>query len=334
MLGHQLSGEAARAINDDVEFLCAHARPPRKTLWTGSAAPANTCAGLRDRGGPYSMRLMPPLAIAAAIASAVIHASWNAVLKGGTDRVTDSFLIAVGGLGAGLLIVAFLGAPAPAAWPYLAMTVCIHLAYWFCLFKGYDAGDMSHVYTLSRGMAPMLVALGAALTANEIPPPLKMLGIAFVSIGVFTVGASPRASLRATLWAGAIGLCIASYSLVDALGSRATGNAVIFLGWSMALMSVPMAAFAFWRRGVKRLLTDAAVAPWRGIGVGIVSFAGYGLVLWAQTFAPIAQVTALRETSVVWGALIAFFFLHERLGARRWLGAAIVALGAGLIAFA
>jgi len=99
-------------------------------------------------------------------------------------------------------------------------------------------------------------------------------------------------------------------------------------------MSVPMAAFAFWRRGAKRLLRDATVAPWRGIGIGVISFAGYGLVLWAQTFAPIAQVTALRETSVVWGALIAFLFLHERLGVRRWLGASIVALGAGLIAFA
>jgi drug/metabolite transporter (DMT)-like permease len=277
---------------------------------------------------------MPPLAIAAAIASAVIHASWNAVLKGGTDRVTDSFLIAVGGLGAGALIIVFMGALPEAAWPYLAMTVCIHLAYWFCLFKGYDAGDMSHVYTLSRGMAPMLVGVGAALTAHEIPPPLKMLGIALVSVGVFTVGASPQAPLRATLWAVAIGLCIASYSLVDALGSRAAGNAVIFLGWSMALMSVPMAAFAFWRRGVARLLKDASVAPWRGIAIGVVSFAGYGLVLWAQTFAPIAQVTALRETSVVWGALIAFFFLRERLGVRRWTGAAIVAAGAGLIAFA
>jgi len=277
---------------------------------------------------------MPPLAIVAAIASAMIHASWNAALKGGTDRVTDSFLIAVGGLGAGLIIIVWLGAPPPDAWPYLALTVGIHLAYWFCLFKGYDAGDMSHVYTLSRGSAPLLVAFGAALTAHEIPPPLKMLGIAFVSIGVLTVGASPRAPLKATLWAGAIGLCIASYSLTDALGSRVTGSAIIFLGWSMALMSVPMAAFAFWRRGVKRLLTDAAVAPWRGIGIGFISFAGYGLVLWAQTFAPIAQVTALRETSVVWGALIAFVFLHERLGARRWTGAAIVALGAGLIAFA
>jgi drug/metabolite transporter (DMT)-like permease len=277
---------------------------------------------------------MPPLAIAAALASALIHASWNAALKRGADRVTDSFLIAIGGLGAGVLIILFLGAPPQAAWPYLALTVCVHLAYWFCLFKGYDAGDMSHVYTLSRGAAPMLVAFGAALTAHEIPPPLKMLGIFLVSIGVFAVGASPRAPLKATLWAGAIGLCIASYSLVDALGARAAGDAVIFIGWAMALMSVPMAAFAFWRRGARRLLADASVAPWRGISIGVISFAGYGLVLWAQTFAPNAQVTALRETSVVFGSLIAFFFLRERLGLRRWLGATIVAAGAGLIAFA
>jgi drug/metabolite transporter (DMT)-like permease len=97
-------------------------------------------------------------------------------------------------------------------------------------------------------------------------------------------------------------------------------------------MGVPMVAFAFWRRG-PRLLKDAAVAPIRGIAIGVISFAGYGLVLWAQTFAPIAQVTALRETSVVFGALIAFVFLRERLGLRRWIGAVIVAGGAGLIAF-
>jgi drug/metabolite transporter (DMT)-like permease len=227
-----------------------------------------------------------------------------------------------------------LGPPPPPAWPYLALSICIHLAYWFCLFKGYDAGDMSHVYTLSRGMAPMLVALGAALAAGEVPPSLKMLGIALVSIGVFVVGASPRAPLKATLWAAVIGSCIAAYSLVDALGARAAGNALVFLAWSMTLVSLPMAAFAVWRRGAMRLLADAAVAPWRGIAIGIISFAGYGLVLWAQTFAPIAQVTALRETSVVFGALIAFVFLREHLGVRRWLGAAIVAAGAGLIAFA
>lgn len=277
---------------------------------------------------------MPPLAIAAALTSALIHASWNAALKGGRDRVTDAFLVAVGGLATGALLIALTGVPRTEAWPYLALSVSIHLCYWITLFKGYDAGDLSHVYTLSRGSAPLLVSLGAAFFAHEIPPPLKMLGVALVSVGVLCVGASPRAPLRATLWALSIGVCIAGYSLVDALGARTAGSALQYLGWTTGLMSIPMVAFALLRRGPTRLLTGARVAPIRGIAIGVISFLGYGLVLWAQTFAPIAQVTALRETSVVFGALIAFALLRERLGVRRWFGAAVVALGAGLIAFA
>jgi drug/metabolite transporter (DMT)-like permease len=276
---------------------------------------------------------MPPLAIVAALSSALIHASWNAALKGGRDRVTDAFLIAVGGILTWGVVAAIWGAPAPEAWPYLAASVLIHLVYWFALFSAYDLGDMSHVYTLSRGSAPLLVALGAAAAVQEVPPPLKIVGIALVSLGVLAVGASARAPLKATLWALGIGVCIASYSLVDALGARASEHALVYVAWTSGVMGLPMIAFAYGRKG-GRLIADARVAPWRGIGIGVISFLGYGLVLWAQTFAPIAQVTALRETSVVFGALIAFFFLRERLGVRRWIGAAIVALGAGLIAFA
>jgi len=276
---------------------------------------------------------MPLAAIAAALSSALIHASWNAALKGGRgDRIADAFLIAVGGMLTWGVVAAIWGVPAPESWPYLIASVLIHLVYWFALFSAYDAGDMSHIYTLSRGSAPLLVAIGAALTAAEIPPPIKMAGIGLVSIGVLCVGVSPRAPLKATLWALGIGLCISAYSLVDALGARVSGNALVYVAWTSGIMGVPMIAFAFWRRG-SRLLKDAAVAPIRGLTIGIISFLGYGLVLWAQTFAPIAQVTALRETSVVFGALIAFAFLRERLGLRRWIGAFVVAAGAGLIAF-
>jgi drug/metabolite transporter (DMT)-like permease len=255
------------------------------------------------------------------------------VLKRGTDRVMDSFLIAVSGIVIGVAIMVVLGPLPRAAWGLLALSVCIHICYWITLFRGYDAGDLSHIYTLSRGSAPLLVAIGAAVFAHEIPPPVKAFGIALVSLGVLAVGASPRAPLRATGWALATGLCIASYSLVDALGARAAGNAIQYVGWTTALMSIPMVGYAFWRRGGRALAAGAIAAPWRGLLVGAVSFGGYALVLWAQTFAPIAQVTALRETSVVWGALIAFVFLKEHLGARRWIGAMVVALGAGLIAF-
>src|SRR5262245_45399556 len=113
---------------------------------------------------------MPPLAIAAALSSALIHASWNAALKGGRDRVVDAFLIAVGGMLTWGVVWAGWGAPPAAAWPFLAATTLIHLAYWFALFSAYDAGDLSHIYTLSRGSAPLLVAIGAGFAANEIPP--------------------------------------------------------------------------------------------------------------------------------------------------------------------
>lgn len=276
---------------------------------------------------------MPPLAIAAALSSALIHASWNAVLKGGRDRVADAFLIAVGGIITWIVVAVTAGAPSLAAWPYLAASVLIHLVYWALLFRAYDMGDLSHIYTLSRGSAPLLVSLGAAITAYEVPAPIKAFGIALVSLGVLAVGASPNAPLKATLWALMIGVSIASYSLVDALGARAGGDALVYVAWTSGVMGLPMIAFAVWRRGPRQLLKDASVAPWRGIAIGVISFAGYGLVLWAQTFAPIGQVTALRETSVVFGALIAFFFLRERLGLRRWVGAFVVAAGAGLIAF-
>ncbi len=279
---------------------------------------------------------MPPLAIAAALASAFIHASWNAALKGGggkqPDRVTDAFLIAVGSILVWAAIALVSGAPPTAAWPYIATSTAIHLVYWFALFRGYDAGDMSHVYTLARGSAPLLVALGAAATVQEVPPPLKAAGIAMVSLGVLAVGASPRAPLKATLWALTTGLCIAAYSLVEALGARVSGDALVYVGWRTGVTGALMAVFVLWRRG-PRLIADARVAPARGIGIGVVSFVGFVLVVWAQTIAPIAQVTALRETSVVWGALIAFFLLRERLDPRRWAGALVVAIGAGLIAF-
>lgn len=276
---------------------------------------------------------MPPLAIAAALTSALIHASWNAALKGGRDRIVDAFLIAIGGILTWLVVAAVFGAPAQAAWPYLGLSVAIHLVYWFALFSGYDAGDLSHIYTLSRGSAPLLVAMGAAFTAGEIPPPVKAVGMICVSFGVLIVGASPKAPLKATLWAALIGVCIASYSLVDALGARASGQPLVYVAWTSGVMGFPMIAFAAWRRGWTQLLTDSSIAPIRGLAIGVISFLGYGLVLWAQTFAPIAQVTALRETSVVFGALIAFVFLGERLGPRRWTGAGVVAAGAGLIAF-
>lgn len=274
---------------------------------------------------------MPTLAIALALTSALIHASWNALLKSGTDRLVDSALVAAGWIGFGLVLMAIAGAPPPAAYVFLAGSVISHSFYWFALTKAYDMGDLSHVYTLSRGSAPALVTLGAALLAHEIPAPQAIFGIGLVTTGIVIVGASPRAPLKVTGWALLIGASIAGYTVIDVMGARASYNPASYVGASLLVDAIPIGAFCLWRRGPAKLIADARLNWRRGLTAGIVSGGGYGLVLWAQTFARMGQVTALRETSVVFAAFIAWFVLREPLGARRWIGAAIVAVGAVLI---
>jgi drug/metabolite transporter (DMT)-like permease len=275
---------------------------------------------------------VPLAAVAAALVSALIHASWNALLKSGRDRLADSFLVAVGCALFALPMIALTGAPPRAALPFLATSAFVHSLYWACLIKGYDAGDLSHVYTLSRGCAPVLVAIGAAFAAREVPSAGDATGIALVSVGVLSVGFSPHAPLRATMWALATAACIATYSIVDALGARAAANPFVYIAWNSLLLALPLACFAMARRGA-RLIADARGDVWRGLAAGAISCAGFGIVLWAQTFAPIAEVTALRETSVVFAALLSWLVLKEPMGPRRWLGALVVATGALLIGF-
>ncbi len=277
---------------------------------------------------------MPPEIIAAAFVSALIHTSWNALVKAGEDRLASTFLVGVGSIVFGVVMVAFTGPPPLKAWPYLLGSVVIHACYWAALIRGYKLGDLSHVYTLSRGLAPLLVAVGAALFARELPSLREAVGIGLVSLGVISVGASPGAPWRTSLWALLIAACIGAYSLVDALGARASGDPLRYIAWMTFGFSVPLTLFALLRRGSSAMWV--AVRPqWRiGLLAGVMSSAGFGIVIWAQTRAPVAQVTALRETSVVFAALIAWVLLTERLGPRRWIGAVLVAAGAVTIALA
>lgn len=276
---------------------------------------------------------MDSLAIAAALLSALIHASWNALLKSGADRVVDSALVAVGWFGLGALGILISGPLPSNALPYVVATALIHSVYWTALTKGYAAGDLSHVYTLSRGLVPLLVAIAASVVAREVPHLNHAVGIVLVSAGVIAVGASRHAPRRATLWALAIALTIAAYSLIDALGARSAGSALVYSSWMLFASALPLALLAVLRRGLRTVLRTARGDWRRGIAAGVVSGLGYGIVLFAQTRAPVAQVTALRETSVAFAAVIAWIFLRERLDVRRWLGAMIVAAGAVVIAF-
>lgn len=277
-------------------------------------------------------------ALAATLLSALIHAGWNLFLKGAAngrqnDRMVDLAVMGLGGTLFGAVLIALFGAPVAAAWPFILASSGLHLVYWTALTRGYAAGDMSHVYTIARGLAPALVTLGAVLAAGEVPPLAQVLGIAAISAGVMLVGVNRNAPLPATGWALLTGTAIAGYSLVDALGVRANGDVFSYKGWGAVFTFLPMAVLVIARRGVPAFRA-AAAGRWRaGMLAGGVSSAGFMLVLWAQMRAPIGPITALRETSVLFGAALAALLLKEAVGVRRWAGALVVCAGAMLIGF-
>lgn len=280
--------------------------------------------------------MIPLVAIAAALASAVIHAGWNLFLKGrgSGDRGIDLALLGLGGTLFGAVLIALFGAPVAAAWPFILASSAIHLVYWAALTRGYAAGDMSHVYTIARGLAPALVTAGAAFSIGEVPGTAPALGIAAVSVGVLLVGVNAAAPAAATFWALLTGCAIAGYSLVDALGVRLNSSVLSYKGWGAVFTFLPISLAIIVRRGPQAFLA-AARGRWRvGMVAGAVSSAGFMLVLWAQMRAPIGPITALRETSVLFGAALAAVWLKEKVTPRRWLGAAAVCAGAALIGFA
>ena len=279
--------------------------------------------------------MIPVLALAATLLSALLHAGWNLFLKGSAgDRMVDLALLGLGGSLFGCVLIAGFGAPVAGAWPFILASSAIHLVYWTALMRGYAAGDMSHVYTIARGMAPALVTAGAVLAAGELPGLGPAAGVLAISAGVMLVGVNRSAPPPATLWALLTGCAIAGYSLVDALGVRVNGDVFSYKGWGAVFTFLPISLVVIVQRGPAGFAAAAAGRWGRGLAAGAVSSAGFMLVLWAQMRAPIGPITALRETSVIFGAALAAILLKETVTARRWAGAAVVCAGAMLIGFA
>jgi drug/metabolite transporter (DMT)-like permease len=276
---------------------------------------------------------MPWDAAIAALAAAVLHAAWNAGLKAGNDRLLDAALLfAVAGVIG--LVVAFFAPPLnAAAIPWICLTAALHLPYVYFLARAYELGELSHVYTIARGTPPLMITALAALTVDEFPTTAALVGISLISIGILTVGMSPGAHRHGTLLAGAVAISIAFYSISDGIGVRVSGSALAYNGWVFFAVGLTTVAMALWLRGPR--IGSYATTHWpRAVIGGALSFIAYGLVLWAMTVAPIAGVSAFRETSVVFAALFGILFFGENAGPRRLVGAAIVAVGAIVLKFA
>jgi phosphonate utilization associated putative membrane protein len=271
---------------------------------------------------------MSPLVTALVLGSALLHASWNAIIKSSRDVMLDTALVAAGAGVLSLPLTAFVPPPLPASWPYLGASVAIHVGYFSTLAAAYRIGDLGHAYPLMRGTAPLLVALFGLVLLDEHPGAIMWLGIVLISAGILSLGLlqQGRAQRDATLWALANAAIIASYTLVDGAGARASGSALGYGAWLFWLQGLPFVALVVARR--KRAALDYARRNWqRGLGGGLCVISAYGIVLWAMTQAPVAAVAALRETSVVFAALLGTVFLKERFGRQRLIGACAVALG-------
>lgn len=276
---------------------------------------------------------MPWEAVVAALAAALLHAGWNAGLKAGKDRLLDATLLfmVAGAIG---LVSTFFATPIKSeAVIWIAVTAAFHLPYVYFLARAYELGELSHVYTIARGLPPLLITALAAVAVSELPTWLAVAGIGLISIGILTVGMSPGAHLRATAIAAIVAVTIAFYSVSDGIGVRASGSALAYNGWVFFTIGCVTLVMALTLRRQTSIVTYAQANWRRAVVGGVLSYVSYGLVLWAMTFAPIAGVSAFRETSVVFASLLGIVFFGETAGPRRIAGALIVALGAVVLKF-
>jgi drug/metabolite transporter (DMT)-like permease len=271
----------------------------------------------------------------AVLFAAACHAGWNALIKGGLDPLSSTTLISLGSGLVSLALLPVVGVPAPAAWPWLIASVIIHLFYFGALIESYRTGDLSQVYPIARGSAPLMTATVATVYVGEHLSLIGWAGILALVAGVFLLSARGGRDLgrfdrRAVGFALFTAVTICGYSVVDGVGARLSGNPNAYSLWLFFGIGVVMLPYGLARGGPAVL--PAMRAYWRrGFIGGAMQALSYGIAIWAMTLAPIAVVSSLRETSVLFGALIAVVVLKEPLRAVRVAAALTIVCGLILI---
>ncbi len=265
------------------------------------------------------------------LGAAMFHAVWNTIIKGGSDKLMETVMKACSSSLLALFVLPFLPTPAPASWPYLAATVCIHTFYYLFLANAYRGADMSYAYTLMRGTAPLLTALVTVFILHDTLSAGGWLGVLLLSLGILmlTLDCARCGVFNPLATALAMGnaLVIMGYTVVDGSGVRLAGQAVSYIFWMFFLNILPLLFFVLLRRKLE--FFRYVRRRWKfGLAGGLCSNVAYGLSIWAMSRAPISLVAALRETSVVFGMLMAVIFLKERMSAIKISAVLLVLAGA------
>jgi drug/metabolite transporter (DMT)-like permease len=270
---------------------------------------------------------LPLSVVLAVLAAAVTHATWNAIAHGIRDQMLAFGLIGAGGIIVAIPLVIVFTAPRADSWPYLLGSVAIHVFYNLLLMRCYRYGEFGQVYPLARGISPLVVTILAAVFVGEHLALPQLAGVAVVSAGLAALVFAGRRPGRAALLAAVgTGLTTAAYTTVDGVGVRLSASPVGYIGWLMLLQSLCVPAFALVRRR-DVLATSPPRILLSGLAAGALSVLAYGLVLWAQTRGALAPIAALRETSVIFGAIIGTLVFREPFGRARIAATVLVAAG-------
>jgi len=271
------------------------------------------------------------------LAAALLHASWNALAKKSSDPLFGIGSFRLVCAGCAICFIPFVDLPAKASWWALLVSTLIHSAYYFTAAASLKAADLSQVYPLYRGISPLLVAILSAWFASEWLNPVQWSAVLIITTGLLAIAWHPdikgRLSRQALSWGLATSVLIACYTVIDGLGVREAGNPLSYIVWLFALEALPIGAYLMLkeRQGFTNYLSANITTCIAG---GIASAVAYGLVIYAMSLGVIALVSSLRETSVIFAALIGTLFLREPFGRRRVIASAIVVLGVIVIRLA
>jgi len=266
--------------------------------------------------------------------AALLHASWNAIVKAGTDKLYSAIGVSGSAALIALILLPFSPQPTAASWPYLFVSCALQVVYTVLVAKTYQVSDMSQTYPLMRGTAPLLVALISVLVLGDRLSWLAWSGIGVICLSILAMAMNGRMKSRKGIWLALLNACfIAGYTLVDGTGVRLSETALGYTLWTFFMNGFCLLFWAMMAR--RREASRYLRTHWKkGLLGGVGTMGSYGLALWAMTQAPLAVVAALRETSILFGALIAFVLLKEKVAGLRIAAALGIAAGAVLLRLA
>ncbi|MGY9072147.1 MAG: EamA family transporter [Acidimicrobiales bacterium] len=267
-----------------------------------------------------------------ALAAAVLHAGWNSMVKASPDRLISVLAVSVGSMVGTIPILLIYGLPERPAWWYVAVSSCVHTVYFLCLAAAYERSDFSLAYPVARGVAPAIAGVAGVVLLDDVLSALGVIGIVLVSLGIGSLVRITADGASGLKWALATGGCIAAYTVIDGAGVRAGEESLGYVAAVLLLSALLVTFVVLMQRPLGVVVEELRRGYVAAVGAGLTSVLAYLLVLVAARKAPIGLVSGVRETSVIFGLIIAWLVFRERISRSHVAAVLVTAAGALCIA--